>query len=343
MSELDIEQPDQLLTYLRETRRIASSENPEVHNLRGGVSNKTVLVKTGDGRAWVLKQALPKLRVEVDWFSDPARIHREALALRHLPSLAPPGTITPLIFEDAEEHLLAMEAVPDPHHNLKALLLSRQIVDDHLFQFGRLIGAIHRNSAARADEFRELFDDRSFFESLRIEAYYRYTAQQVTEAAAFLHELIDVTYSRRLCLVHGDYSPKNILVHQGKLILLDHEVIHFGDPAFDLGFAMAHLLSKAHHLASHRQQFIHAARLFWSSYVTATANTAWSADIDAHTAAHSMACLLARVAGRSKLEYLSAEERIRQKAIALKLMAERPTSVLQLLERFLSELEHAQN
>jgi len=334
---VDIENPDQLLNYLKETRRISKNEQVEIHNLRGGVSNKTVLVRCPSRESWVIKQALPKLRVDVDWFSDPARIHREALALKHLPELAPPGTITPLIFEDRQQNLLAMAAVPDPHSNLKSLSLSHHIVEDHLYQFGRLIGSIHLNSTSRPD-LHTLFEDRSFFESLRIEPYYRYTAQQLPQAADALSEIIQTTCSRRLCLVHGDYSPKNILVHEGKLILLDHEVIHFGDPAFDIGFALAHLLSKAHHIPSYRKRFISAAHIFWTSYTTAMAPAPWSIDIDPHAAAHGVACLLARVAGRSKLEYLSAEERMHQQEITLKLLAHRPASVLQLLDRFVAEL-----
>jgi 5-methylthioribose kinase len=334
---VDIEQPDQLLQYLRESRRISPLEDIQIHNLAGGVSNKTVLVRRPNREAWVLKQALPKLRVDVDWFSDPRRIHVEALALKHLPDLAPPGTITPLIFEDKDENLLAMAAVPDPHHNLKSLFLSQQIVEGHLFQFGRLIGSIHLKSTPRSD-LHMLFEDRSFFESLRVEPYYRYTAQQIPQAQQFLEQLVEATSARRLCLVHGDYSPKNILVHESKLILLDHEVIHFGDPAFDIGFALAHLLSKAHHIAMHRERFISAAHLFWTSYSTTIAPTPWAIDIDPHAAAHGLACLLARVAGRSKLEYLSAEERAHQQQIVLKLMSDPPTSVLRMVDRFQSEL-----
>ena len=334
---VDIENPDQLLPYLRQTRRISAKEQIHIHNLRGGVSNKTVLIKRDNREGWVIKQALAKLRVDVDWFSDPRRIHVEALALKNLPYLAPPGTITPFIFEDPDQNLLAMAAVPDPHHNLKSLFLSQQIVEDHLFQFGRLIGSIHLKSTPRPD-LHMLFDDRSFFESLRVEPYYRYTAQQVPQAAQFLHELIERTYARRLCLVHGDYSPKNILVHDGKLILLDHEVIHFGDPAFDIGFALAHLFSKAHHMPAHRERFISATHIFWSSYTTAIAPAPWSRDMDIHAAAHGLACTLARVAGRSKLEYLTPEQRTHQQMIMLKLMSNPPSSVLRLIEGFAAEL-----
>src|SRR5690349_9401622 len=128
---LDAEDPAALLAYLRASGRIGPDETPAIRTLAGGVSNRTVLVErspagglaAGSDEAWVIKQALPKLRVKVDWFSDPARVHREALGLRWLERLAPPGTITPLMFEDREHHLIAMEAVPRPHENLKDLLL----------------------------------------------------------------------------------------------------------------------------------------------------------------------------------------------------------------------------
>src|SRR5215217_3144150 len=112
-TELDIEQPGALA---------------------GGVSNRTVLVERLSGEAWVVKQALAKLRVQVDWFSSPERIHREALGLRWLEQIAPPKTITPLVFEDFEAHLLGMVAVPEPHENWKTMLLRGELTMDHIVQ-----------------------------------------------------------------------------------------------------------------------------------------------------------------------------------------------------------------
>src|SRR5438105_3534347 len=119
---MNIETPDELLAYLKMGQRIGQDERPGISVLKGGVSNRTVLVESENGQAWVIKQAPPKLRVEVDWFSDPARSHREAMGTKYLAELAPPGAIPRLIFEDEENHLLAMEAVARPHENLKAKL-----------------------------------------------------------------------------------------------------------------------------------------------------------------------------------------------------------------------------
>ena len=125
---------------------------------------------------------------------------------------------------------------------------------------------IRETKTAELGELAGLFDDRSHFESLRLEPYYAFTATQIPAAAGFLQALIAGTRARRLTLVHGDFSPKNILIHRDSLVLLDHEVIHWGDPAFDLGFSLTHLLSKAHHLPNHRADFANAAREYWQTY-----------------------------------------------------------------------------
>jgi 5-methylthioribose kinase len=327
---LDIEETPALLAWLQATNRIARGEQPRVRNLQGGVSNRTVLVERESGEAWVLKQALAKLRVPVDWFSSPERIHREALGLEWLAMLAPAGSTTPLLFEEREQHLLAMRAVPQPHENWKTMLLGGNICADHVRQFATLLATIHREAWERRDEIADVFADRSFFESLRLEPYYAYSAQQTPAAAGFLDSLIRETRACATTLVHGDYSPKNVLIHEGRLVLLDHEVIHFGDPAFDLGFALTHLLSKAHHIPGLRRDFVAAAGNFWDIYFDALGGPEWAAELEPRAVRHTLACLLARVAGRSPLEYLRPDERVRQRDAVLGILPAPPVRIADL-------------
>jgi aminoglycoside phosphotransferase (APT) family kinase protein len=333
---VDIEQPPALIAYLRATGRIAPDETPQVRALSGGVSNRTVLVERASGEAWVLKQALEKLRVPVDWFSSPERIHREAAGLRWLARLAPPGSLPAFAFEDHDQHILAMAAVAQPHANWKQMLLAGQLDLAHVDQFARILGQIHREAYARRAEVSAEFADRSFFESLRLEPYYSYTASQAPGAVAFLHALIDETRATRITLTHGDYSPKNILIHDNRLVLLDHEVIHFGDPAFDLGFSLTHLLSKAHHLPALRQDFAGAALRYWQGYREIVADQGWLDGLEPRAARHTLGCLLARVAGRSPLEYMGAAERERQRAVVVALMSDPPATVSDLANRFIA-------
>ena len=338
MDQLDIEQTDTLIRYLRQQGHIAPDEEPVCRVLSGGVSNRAVWVARPSGDEWVIKQALAKLRVPVDWFSSPTRIHREALGLRYLAELAPPGSIPSLVFEDEQNHILAMQAVPQPHDNWKQLLLQGRLEPAHVTQFGVLLGAIHRAAFERRAGLEPLFADRSFFETLRLEPYYRFAATQALAAARFLHALIEETLARSITLVHGDYSPKNILLYQGRMLLLDHEVIHWGDPAFDLGFSLAHLLSKAHHMTARRADFADAARHYWRTYRESIGQPAWAADLEPCVVRHTLGCLLARVAGRSALEYLDPAERARQRSGVLDLMAAPQENLDGLIDDFLAKL-----
>jgi aminoglycoside phosphotransferase (APT) family kinase protein len=126
------------------------------------------------------------------------------------------------------------------------------------------------------------------------------------------------------------------LVYQNRLILLDHEVIHFGDPAFDLGFSMTHFLSKARHLTEYRNAFAQAANFYWQTYRQTLGDLPWAGSLEPFAVRHTLACLLARVAGRSPLEYLSPEEKDRQQQAVVGLMAGVPVTISALIQQFAS-------
>jgi 5-methylthioribose kinase len=340
VNPLDIDQPGRLETYLRSTGRVPADDQITVRRLSGGVSNRTMLVECASGPKWVVKQGLAKLRVAVDWFSDPVRVHREALAMRWLNQMLPAGTVPTLVFEDPVHHLLAMDCVPQPHDNWKALLLILPVDGEHMRQFGELLGNIHRLGYDERASLPPELADQSLFESLRLEPYYGYTAEQVPAAADFLTALIERTRARRDTLVHGDFSPKNILVHQGRLILLDHEVAHLGDPAFDVGFSLAHLLSKAHFRIEQRDDLARATDQYWQVYRRTLGEVPWQDGLEDRAVQHTLACLLARVAGRSPLEYFQDTHRARQRQAVLDLLLRPPRTVVALIPAFLQRIEH---
>jgi hypothetical protein len=330
---MNIENPVDLIPYLLFHQLIDSNDVPRICSLTGGVSNRTVLIEPSGRPAFVMKQALTKLRVAADWFSPPDRIHREAHGMQFLRYLAPAGTITDLRFQDISNHIIAMSAVPRPHCTWKELLFSKPPVDHHFEQFAMILGKIH----ARSHDDRSLaqiFGDRSNFESLRLEPYYRYSAGRVLEAKPFLERLIEETLSHRLALVHGDYSPKNVLVHDNKFVLVDHEVIHFGDPAFDVGFSLTHILAKALHCTQFRRELLASAGYYTRQYLRHVRDAGFDEDFESRACRHTAACLLARVDGRSPFEYLTSAGREQQRRAALRLMANPPAYLSDLIVSF---------
>lgn len=156
---MNVEEPASLEPYLAQ-RGYAMEES---RILTGGVSNNSVLVRLMDGSSIVVKQAREQLKSAAEWNSDPRRIRQEALAMEWLSRWTPACSIPRLLFLDTVNHILSMDAVPQPHHEWKRLLLSGQIHMDHFSKFGELLAAIHRGSYLERREVEPLFRDQSFF------------------------------------------------------------------------------------------------------------------------------------------------------------------------------------
>jgi len=128
----------------------------------------------------------------------------------------------------------------------------------------------------------------------------------------------------RVCLVHGDYSPKNVLIGQG-LWVIDFEVAHFGDPAFDLAFMLNHLLLKRLHLGGPGDGIESCVRGFWNGYLTGISDMP-PPDLR-YVLGHVGCLMVARVDGKSPAEYLSADEREAARTAGSQLLLEPPDSL----------------
>ncbi len=335
----NIEAFDQLLPYLRSQGILGKDEPVVCNRLTGGVSNKTVRIERLNPPHLVVKQALPQLRVAVDWFSSPLRIHREFAALCLSDQLLP-SQVPKAIFQDRTCHVIVMTEIPGPYVNWKDRMLQGHVLGIHWQEFGRMLARFHMATTQDRQTVPQELHDRTFFQTLRLEPYYEYTGTQIGEAQSFLNALVEETLSHRLALVHGDYSPKNVLIADNRLFLLDYEVCHVGDPAFDVGFALTHALSKGHFLAPLRPRFQQAAMQFWQTYRTASGYCDFRSNMELRCIRHTLACLLARAAGRSPLEYLNAKQKAVQIRTVLALLANLPPSVPQLITSFLSHLDN---
>lgn len=305
------------------------------------MSAKTVLVVHPDGEGWVLKQALPELRVADTWVSDPARIEREADGMRVLNELLGPGRVPRLVFEDRAEHIVAMERVPPPFENWKTMLLAGDLRPEHVEDFASLLARIHVASAGRSADLEPVFRDNTNFHELRIDAYYDFTGRRHPRLAPFFDELIADTLENRFALVHGDYSPKNILMRPTGCVLVDHEVAHWGDPGFDVGFSTTHLLAKANHLVHMRREFAEAGLLHWTTYASRAHAEPWFDGYEERCVRHTLGCLLARIDGKSPLEYLDEVERARQRTAVVETIPWRPSTFADMIDLYVGALNAA--
>ncbi len=282
-------------------------------SLGGGVSNTVLLLETAVGRV-VLKQALAKLRVAQDWFSDPARTLREARGLSVASAFLPSGQIPRILFLDEPNLIYAMEAAPPDSMDWKQLLFAGIVNQATADEVGKILGSLI--AASWRDASLELeFGDQTVFDQLRLHPYYRATASRHPDLASFFERLIYQSGERKLSLVHGDWSPKNLLVCGVNVMAIDFEVIHFGDASFDAGFLLNHLILKSFHRPELTAALESAALGFYQQVEKQLPES--RDEFQAFTMRHWAALMLARVDGKSPAEYITLEEtrqRIRQLA-----------------------------
>lgn len=272
--------------------------------LTGGVSSSIWRLDV-NGRRLCLKQALEKLRVAQDWYASTDRNRYEWKWLKFVADIDP--RLVPELFgRDDATGVIAMEFLdPNQYRNWKADLL-RGDVDVRLAEnVGRHLALIHRHSTTRAD-LAQQFPDFNIFDQLRIDPYLRSLIPLHPQIQMQLSETIDSLCTRRVALIHGDVSPKNILAKDGDPVLLDAECACIGDAAFDLAFCLNHLLLKVfcnpHAAEAYRDSFIALSRAYLRE-VTWEPRDAF----EARAARLLPALFLARVDGKSPVEYISSE------------------------------------
>jgi len=284
------------------------STGPDVRleRLAGGVSSDIWLVDDG-WRRFVVKQPLAQLRVAEDWSAPVTRSDSEAGWLQVVGSLVP-GVCPRVLAHDTEKHFLALEYLePTTHALWKTDLLAGRVAPLAAARVGDRLGAIHRMTSARP-ELAEQFATDDLFTALRIEPYFLRLVDHHPEISDRVVDLAATTLSTRKALVHGDVSPKNILLGPDGPVFLDAETAWWGDPAFDVAFCVNHLLLKGLLPGAHVDRLETSVAGLLTAYQT---HVVWEDPrlLLRRVAGLLPALLLARVDGRSPVDYLDDDGR----------------------------------
>jgi 5-methylthioribose kinase len=279
-------------------------------------------VITPDGKM-VIKQSRPQLRTRDAWFSDLDRVYREQDVMQLLHPLLPEPTVPRVLFSDRANYVLAMSHAPDDSQVWKETLLSGQVDRAVARLAGSMLGRMHEATARRKDLLEPL-RDRTVFLQLRVNPFYERIEERRPEVAPAVAEIVQRMLSVQEALCHGDYSPKNILVHSRGFTLVDYETGHWGDPSMDLGFFLSHLMLKALRHLPRRQEFFELTRSFWQAYAQEISFQLLE-NMELRAIEHFAVCFLARIDGTSPVDYLPEEPR-RQAArrLSRQILGDRP-------------------
>ncbi len=292
------------------------SEVTCVEPLSGGVASDVAKVDVGDKR-FCLKFALPKLKVKEDWFAPVRRNRAEYEWLRVAGEVAPTTALR--LFGCSEtKYGFALEFLQgDDVYLWKSALMEGQKNDGEAEQVGDLLGRIHAASAANGFDTSHFLNEEEFH-AMRIEPYLLFTASRRPEVADELHGLAKMLSESKQVLVHGDVSPKNIFFRDQGPVLLDGECADMGDASFDSAFCLNHLALKAIHLPDSRAFMLDQFEAFWKAYAV---HVNWEdvADLEKRVCMLMSAFMLARIDGKSPVEYLdpSVQPKVRDLAVFL--------------------------
>jgi aminoglycoside phosphotransferase (APT) family kinase protein len=283
---------------------VSTNQSFRLVPLAGGVSSDIWRVEA-PGTTFCVKRALSRLKVAADWQVPVGRNRHEVAWLRAVAGIVP-SAVPVILGDDEEAGAFAMSwLAPERYPVWKSLLRDGSIDIPAARAVGDVLGRIHAATADRAD-LAHAFANDALFHAIRLEPYLEATARAHPGLADPLGRLVATTAATRRVLVHGDFSPKNLLIGPEGPVILDAECAWFGDPAFDLAFVLNHLLLKGVWKPANRGRCLDAYVALVEGYRPHVAWEPWR-DLERRTAALLPALLLARIDGKSPVEYLTDE------------------------------------
>jgi aminoglycoside phosphotransferase (APT) family kinase protein len=308
---------DDIAHALRRMGLLDSGPCPPLTPLPGGVSSDIWRVDLAVGPACI-KRALPRLRVSAEWHAPVERNRFELQWMRCVARILPEAVPQILGADDALAMFVMRYLEPADFPLWKQQLRDANADTASAADVGARLARIHAATAGDPDVAARFASDDTFF-AIRLEPYLLATAEAHPELANALEALVETTAGEKRALVHGDVRPKNLLIGPAGPVFLDAECAWYGDPAFDLAFCLNHLLLKCLWVPSASQAFLacfqalaaaHLVRVDWEDVGA----------FEARAARLLPGLLLARVDGKSPVEYLTDEadkEKVRRVAAQL--------------------------
>jgi hypothetical protein len=320
---IDISDRNTLEAYLREKNIIRDGFPYALKYCQGGVSGTVVFVDTGE-KPMIVKQALGRLKVKEDWFCDPSRMNNEQksneIYHRLVPLCAPE-----VYFYDEENCIYGREAAPAGSITWKEDLLGGLFDFMAAEQAMSSLVEVHNRCAGDRD-LENVFGNKKIFYELRISPYIEYVVQKYPGLSSFAMPVVRELMESNLTLVHGDFSPKNIMINFRKIYILDYEVAHYGHPSFDVAFFANHFVLKGVKNKAWAEAYMGMLDFMLRIYFSKV--RCISPAVMEKSVIKLLALLMiARVDGKSPVEYISSDEDKEQiRSIAFETIESRITS-----------------
>ncbi|MGD1823484.1 MAG: phosphotransferase [Pleomorphochaeta sp.] len=301
---IDISNKDILVSYLKEKDIITNEMDYDLKYCAGGVSGTVAFLSLKD-KDLIIKQALSKLKVKEDWLCDPSRMYVEQLSNKIYHDIAP-DSVPEVLFYDEENYIYGRIAAPDHCRMWKEDLMDNIL--DFLVAKQSIEALVKVHNTCNNDKYvAKEFADKKVFYDLRISPYIEFTVEKHPEYKRIATFLSKELMEQSITLVHGDYSPKNIMCDQRKIFILDFEVAHYGNPVFDLAFFANHFVLKSIKFDNKNEAYLNMLDYMLDIYFKESNYENKDCVLSYFVKLLGM-LMLARVDGKSPVEYLVDDE-----------------------------------
>ena len=298
--------PEEVFTAACKFKLLNSSISYNSIKIVDGVSSDIWYVKTDQNIEFCIKRALAKLTVKEDWYAPISRSNFEAMYFKHCYKMAP-SNFPKLLGHDNKKFILAMEWYsPDYFLVWKKKMLNKKIEKKDIINVSDLLVKKHKKFF-NSKNVEKQFDNDATFYSIRIEPYILFTSKKYPDYKNRFDSVAESLVKNKKTLIHGDFSPKNILIKDNNPIILDAETACWGDPVFDLAFCNNHLLLKCLLPDGLGKKLLDLSFKFVKNYID---NISWE-DKNSFTKRLldiTPLLLLARVDGKSPIEYFKIKQ-----------------------------------
>ncbi len=337
MSQTDLDDTAEVRDALVRMGLAPRGEAPSFERLTGGVSSDIWKVEVAGRPAFCVKRALAQLRVSQEW-KAPVERNGYEIAWMETAAAVVPDSVPRILGVDQAARLFAMEYLDPGIYALWKRQLRDGIAKTRSARLAaRTLARIHEAASGRLDV-AERFPSDAIFHAIRLEPYLIATGRRHPDLADALNALAESTARTRRTLVHGDVSPKNILIGPKGPVFLDAECAWYGDPAFDVAFCLNHFLLKCLWTPSAAAKFLACYDIFAKEYFD---RVSWESpiELEARTARLLPGLFLARVDGKSPVEYITEEaDRERVRRVAAPLLHQPPNRLTAIRDAWRKEL-----
>ena len=272
--------------------------------LTGGVSSEVYHVRTNKNN-YCIKRSLKRLLVKKKWIANTNRIKFEYLWLKHCQNILKRNIPNTYEFNDKKKYIVMEYLKTSQYKTLKQLYFKRIININTIKLISKHLYKIHSNSSNYKTKKTFEGNYKNFYD-LRLDPYFNEVGRVYPKYKEYIKKINENYIKNSSTLVHGDFSPKNILVDKNKIIYLDAECCNFGDPVFDLVFFTNHLLIKSIFLRDKSQEFIKLYLSFYKEYLSNLSTKNFNSYID-RIIKMTPIMLLSRIDGKSPVEYIIKE------------------------------------